>query len=128
MLPTETLASALFAKSQAAILGLLYGHPDEAFYLRKVARLTGLAVGQIQRELNHLAMAGIILRTQRDRHVYFQANAGCPIFPELRAIILKTVGAAEVLRGALAALQARIDAAFIYGSVARGGENASSDL
>jgi predicted nucleotidyltransferase len=60
--------------------------------------------------------------------VYFQANRQCPIYVELRGIVTKTVGAVAVLREALAPIAGRIVAAFIYGSVARGEEQQSSDL
>ena len=41
---------ALFPRTRRAVLGLLYSHPDEAFYLRQIIEITGLAVGQVQRE------------------------------------------------------------------------------
>ena len=47
----DGLATALFPESRRAILGLLYSHPDEAFYLRQIVDLAGLAMGQAQREL-----------------------------------------------------------------------------
>jgi hypothetical protein len=31
---TESVASALFGKTRRTVLGLLYAHPDEAFYHR----------------------------------------------------------------------------------------------
>ena len=111
-----------------AVLGLLYGHPDERYYLRRVAVLSGLGVGHAQRELGRLAAAGILRREERDRHVYFQANAACPIFEELRGIVAKTLGAVGTLRQALVPLRDRIGVAFVFGSVARGQENAASDL
>ncbi len=124
----DPVASALLPKSRRAVLGLLYGRPDRAFYLREVIRLTGLGVGHVQRELTRLAGAGIILRREQGRHVYFQANEQCPIYTELRGIVTKTVGAVAVLREALAPVADRIVVAFIYGSVARGDEKQASDL
>ncbi len=50
---------------------------------------------------------------------FYQANPGCPIFEELCGIVLKTLGLAEPLRDALAALARRIELAFVYGSVAK---------
>jgi predicted nucleotidyltransferase len=128
MLLQDPLAAVLFSKSQSAVLGLLFGHPDESYYLRQVAQLTALSVGNAQRELNRLAHAGVLLRNRRGMHVYFQANPACPLFPELRSIVAKTIGAAGVIRQSLASLQSGIRVAFIFGSVARGHENAASDL
>lgn len=124
----DRIASSLFPKSRRAILGLLHSRPDRAFYLREIVDLTGLGVGHVQRELRRLTEGGIILRRPQGRHVYFQANQQCPVYAELRGLVTKTVGAAGVLREALAPLANRILAAFVYGSVARGEEQAVSDL
>ncbi len=122
------LASSLFPKSRRAVLGLLLSHPARAFYLREIVELTGLGMGHLQRELARLVKAGIIGRTKQGRHVYFQAESTCPIFDELRGIVIKTLGVAEVLRQALLPLRDRICVAFLFGSLARGEERPDSDV
>lgn len=124
----SALSAALWPKARAAIIGLLFGRPDEAFYLREIVERTGLGVGHVQRELKRLTDAGVFERTERGRHVYFQADRDCPIFDELRGIATKTMGAPAVLRDALAPLADRIVAAFIFGSFARGDEHSGSDI
>jgi predicted nucleotidyltransferase len=122
------LLETLFKDTQISILSLLYGHTDESFHLRKIRRLTGLLPGAAQRELKSLSEAGIILRTARDNQVLFQANSRCPIFTELRNIIMKTVGMADVLRDALLPFVPAIRVAGIFGSIAQGRENKESDV
>jgi predicted nucleotidyltransferase len=122
------LAATLFPESRRAILGLLFSRPDEAFYLRQIVELTGLAVGQTQRELQRLTTAGIIERSEQGRHVYFRANEACPIFDELRGIAVKTTGVAAALKAALEPLAERIAVAFVFGSIARGEERRASDV
>jgi len=80
------ILEALFGKTRRSILALLFRQPDEAFHLRKILRLAGASPGAGQRELRRLASAGIILRTERDARVYFQANSVCPIYIELKSI------------------------------------------
>jgi predicted nucleotidyltransferase len=75
-----------------AILSLLYSH-GEAFYLRQIARTTGIGLGPIQRELKQLAGAGIIRRTVRGRQVYYQANPNSPVFQELKGLVAKSATA-----------------------------------
>ncbi|MGB7541187.1 MAG: nucleotidyltransferase domain-containing protein [Burkholderiales bacterium] len=111
-----------------AILAHLFGRPDQEFYLREIARSTGTTPSSLQRDLAALAHAGIIERTVRGHQVYFRANRACPVFDELRGLVVKTFGVADVLTDALRPLSARIDAAFIYGSVARGEERTESDI
>ena len=122
------LIETLFPESRRAILGLLYSHPDEAFYLRQIVDLAGLAVGQTQRELKRLTGCGILERSEKGRHVYFKANEKCPIYDELRAIVAKTAGATAAVERALEPLADRITLAFVFGSVARSEETRASDI
>lgn len=92
---SESLATLLFPKARRMLLGLLLSHPERAFYLREIVELTGLGIGNLQREFARLADAGIIRRFKQGRHVYFQANPTCPIYPELRGIVLKTMTAGD---------------------------------
>jgi predicted nucleotidyltransferase len=124
----ENLSAALFGKTRRAVLALLYSHSDEAFYLRQLVRAAGAGLGAVQREVKRLSDAGIIQRTVRGRQVYYQANPQCPIFSELKSMVVKTTGIGDVLRAALASLTDRIKVAFIYGSVARGEEHRGSDV
>ncbi len=125
---SASLTTVLFSKARRAVLGLILSHPDRAFYLREIVKLTGLGIGHLQREFEQLTAAGIIRRFEQGRHVYFQADQTCPIYHELRDIVRKTVGVADELRRALWPLRDRVRVAFIFGSVARGEENSASDL
>lgn len=123
-----TLAEVLFSKNRRAVLSLLYGHPDQTFYLRQIVRVSGGGHGAIQRELKILSDVGILRRTVRDKQVYFQAHPDCPVFEELKSLIIKTAGVADVLKAALTVLGERVQAAFIFGSVARGQQKELSDV
>lgn len=125
---TSNLADLLFGAYRRDALALLLLHPDVALHVREIARITGKSPGTLLRELDRLADAGILLRKPVGNHVQFQANGGCPIYEELRNILKKTAGIADVLRVALEPLADRIGAAFVYGSVARGDERGGSDL
>jgi predicted nucleotidyltransferase len=125
---TSNLSTALFGQTRRAILGLLYGHPDEAYYLRQLVRSGGLGLGAVQREVKRLTEAGILRRTARGNQVYYQANPECPLFTELKSLAVKTAGAADVLRDVLVPLADHIKVAFIYGSVARFKQKGGSDV
>jgi predicted nucleotidyltransferase len=124
----DPIAAALFSKAQSEILGLLFSHPDESFYLREIAHRTALAAGHVQRQLATLVHAGIVQRSNVGRHVYFKADPACPVYQELRSIITKTVAAVTILRQAFLPFSGKINVAFIFGSVARHEENKASDL
>jgi predicted nucleotidyltransferase len=120
--------AALFGRTRNAVLGLLFSHPDESFYVREIVRAADSGLGSVQRELRGLERAGILKRTTRGRHVYYQANPDCPIFPELKGMVTKTVGGVDILARALASLRGKIQVAFIYGSVARVEQRRGSDM
>src|SRR5271169_6453104 len=94
-------STVLFGKTRRAVLSLLYGRPTETFYLREIARISGTGLGAAQREMGQLTQAGIVLRRISGRQVYFQANSKSPIFADLRNIVTKTFGVADLLRSAL---------------------------
>jgi predicted nucleotidyltransferase len=123
-----SLDSALFGKTRRAVLALLYSHPDEAFYLRQLIRAAGVGQGGVQREVRRLSAAGLIQRTVRGHQVYYQADPRCPVFKELKSLVVKTAGVGDVLRAALAPLAERIRVAFLFGSMARGETRRGSDL
>jgi predicted nucleotidyltransferase len=122
------VGSALFGKTRRAVLGLLYGRPDEAFYLRQITREVRAGQGAVQRELQRLVDAGLLTREARGREIHYRANRACPIFGEVHGLVLKTVGLADVLRGALTPVQDALTLAVVYGSQAAGTATAGSDV
>lgn len=126
--PHVNLADALFPTSRQRVLALLFGQPERSFFATELIRLTGGGSGAIQRELARLSQSGLVTVTRVGNQKHYQANPDSPIFTELCAIVQKTIGLAEPLREALTPLAAAIEAAFVYGSVAKGTDTASSDI
>lgn len=126
--PAVDLADALFTKVQQRVLGLLFGNPERSFYANEIIALVQSGTGAVQRELARLQSAGLVTVQQIGRQKHYQANRASPVFEELRGLVLKTVGLADVLRAALALLRDRIVAAFVFGSVAKGQDSAASDI
>ncbi|KON80455.2 nucleotidyltransferase domain-containing protein [Azoarcus sp. PA01] len=123
-----SVADALFSGLQQRLLGLLFGQPDRSFYVNELLRLTATGRGALQRELEKLAGADLVTVTAVGNQKHYQANAASPVFAELRGIVLKTVGLADVLRAALAPVAECIALAFVFGSVAKGTDTAASDI
>ncbi len=117
----------IFPKVRAELLRLLFTDPEQSLYLRDLARLSGLAVGTVQREIANLRDADLVLERRDGNRLYFKANTAHPIFPELQGIALKTMGLGPQLANALAGLDG-IELAFVYGSYADGTAGAESDI
>lgn len=122
------LAHLLFSQYRGKVLSLLLLHPEEQYHVREIARLTGTQAGTLHKELSLLATGGILTKTLRGNQVHYQANVSCPIYEELRSILRKTSGLVDVLADALAPLDGKIDAAFVFGSIAKGSETSQSDV
>lgn len=124
----SSIADVLFSGVQQRVLGLLFGQPGRSFYANEIVQLRKTGRGALQRELEHLTASGLVTMTPIGKQKHYQANRDCPIFDELRGIVIKTFGLADVLRLALAEHEKDILAAFIFGSVAKGTDTASSDI
>ncbi|MDZ4360312.1 MAG: nucleotidyltransferase domain-containing protein, partial [Variovorax sp.] len=125
---SSSAADALFPKVRQRVLSVLFGAPDRSFYTNEVIGLAQSGAGAVQRELADLAGAGLLTVRKQGNQKHFQANAASPVFAELRGLVLKTMGLADVLRTALAPLAPQIERAFVFGSIAKQQDTAQSDV
>ena len=115
------------SKARVKVLSLFMLNAGSEYYLREIAQRTGLAVRSVQRAVEDLCEIQILEREKRGNSIYFRLNGQNPIVADLKGVFLKTVGLGGFLRDALSE-NAQIDAAFIYGSIAKGEETATSDI
>ena len=126
--PRLRLGDALFSGVQQRVLAVIFGMPERSFYRNELLQLTRSGKGALQRELERLEKSGLVTVRAQGNQRHYQANSAAPIFEELHGIVVKTFGVADVLRQYLAPLAERIQAAFIYGSIAKRAETAASDV
>ena len=122
------LGSVLFTPVQQRVLGLLFGQPDRRFQSGELIRLADSGTGAVHRLLTRLADVGLVTVERVGNQKHYQANRASPVFAELHGLIVKTSGLAAPLRAALMPLADRIRAAFVYGSIAKGEDRATSDI
>jgi predicted nucleotidyltransferase/predicted transcriptional regulator with HTH domain len=122
------LETILGSKLRAKVLGWLFTHPDERYFVRQLTSLVKEDSTNVSRELARLEKTGILVLTTEGKQKYYQANRKSPVYDELHGLIVKTTGVADVLRSALAPLADRIMVAFIFGSIASGNEDRASDI
>lgn len=120
------LAEILSSRVKAEIFRLLFGLSPQELHLRALARQSGLAVGTVRQELQRLVRLELVVARRDGNRVYYRANHQHPLYPEIHRLVLKTVGLVDILRAALG--QEGIEAAFVFGSVARSEEGAHSDV
>jgi predicted nucleotidyltransferase len=119
---------ALLPRSRRGILCVLLSGPAGGLHLSELARRLGVPPSSLQGELAGLCAAGILVSRRDGNRVAHAPDEGCPFLPELRGLIQKTAGLAEVLREGLEPLRERIQVAFVCGSMARGVEATGSDV
>ena len=122
------LETLLGSKLRAKVLGWLFSHPDERYFVRQLTSLLKEDSTNVSRELIRLEKTGILVSTTEGKQKYYQANRQSPLFDELHGLIVKTAGVVDVLRSALALAQEQIKVAFIFGSIASGNERRRSDI
>ena len=123
-----SLGDTLFSTTQQRVLGLLFSQPERTFYTKEILRRTGMGVATIKRELDRMEAAGILTMQPIGNQHHYQPDPNCPIFTELRSIVLKTFGMVDVIREGLATVDEQLLVAFIYGSIAKASDTSKSDI
>ena len=122
------LETLLGSKLRVKVLGWLFSHPDERYFVRQLTSLVKEDSTNVSRELIRLEKTGVLVSTKEGKQKYYQANRESPVYNELHGLIVKTTGVADVLRSALAPSAGSIKVAFVFGSIASGNEDKASDI
>jgi predicted nucleotidyltransferase len=121
-------SNALFSNVQQRVLALIFGNPDRSFYTAEILRRVKSGTGAVERELSRLRRSGLVSVERIGNQKHYRANHESPVYRELQGLVLKTVGLVEPLAEALKPYAANINAAFVFGSVAKGTHHAGSDI
>jgi len=122
------IADALFSKVEQRVLGLLFGQPERSFRGAELVRLAASGTGATHRVMTRLAAAGLVTVSRVGNQKHYRANPRSSVFAELRDLMQKTAGLAAPIGEGLSPLNARIRAAFVFGSIAGGTDDADSDI
>jgi predicted nucleotidyltransferase len=120
--------STLFSQPQSKVLAWVFGQPERWYHIQELIRLTSLASASLQREIKRLHLAGLVVEERIGNLRRVKANTQSPIFQDLANLVRKTSGIVPAVSSALAPLEAQLQLALIFGSVAKGTEHAGSDI
>ena len=95
-------------------------------YRAEIIGLTKFAKGSVEEELQKLVNLDLLVTSKEKHRRFYTANSAHPLYPELRNMVLKTVGLRDVLLEALNS--DKIQFAFVFGSLAASTERVESDL
>ena len=115
------------SKARRALFSLFFTNPEQEYFPRQLERLSGIFVGNLQKELLKMEQAGLLEARRLGQLKLYKRNTRHPLFPELKKVVAKTIGIEGTLREALGRVEG-IKAACIYGSFARGEARPASDV
>jgi predicted nucleotidyltransferase len=116
------------SKIRVEILRILSLSPDSKYNINELSRMTVFSPRGVEKELKNLLAGGILKKEVSGNQHRYQLDPFCPIYLEIKNMIVKTVGIADVLKNALEPVERDIDHAFIFGSFASGDYGNESDV
>ena len=122
----DALSEILSSRSRAAIFRLLFSGMEKELHVREIQRRSTLNDSTIRQEIRKLTRLDLVKSRKDSNRIYYRANKENPLYPDLRNLVIKTSGIADVLREALR--DGRIKLAFVFGSIAGGEETSGSDV
>ena len=122
-----SLALLGIAPSTVRVIRYFVVHPETPVHGRHLQRILGLGSASVQRDLERLVAMGALERTQNGRLVLFRPLLESKLWDALRILVLEGADASAIVRDALCDV-CGIDAAFIFGSTARGTARPDSDI
>jgi predicted nucleotidyltransferase len=124
----KTALRALFPTVRGEILAATLTQPDKWWYLSELAQFLRTTPSSLQRDLKALVDGRILEQRREGTRAYFKADTRSPLFTDLHGLVEKTAGLLPTLQRLLEQFDTRVDVAFVYGSIARGEEHATSDV
>ena len=110
------------------LLGAVLVHPERDFGTLELIERMGSGRGAGSNVLKRWVECGLLRERKVGNQRRLSANPQFVLYPELRRIVLKTVGLIQPLAEALAPLSDRLTEAFVFGSVAAGKDTSQSDI
>jgi len=117
----------LRSKARRKLLAFYFTNPAARHHLRDLAQRLKVDPSNLSKELGRLEREGLFRAEVSGRQKYFQLNRAYPLFKEVRGIVAKTIGAVPAIAESLKKING-IDEAYLYGSFARGRQDAASDI
>jgi predicted nucleotidyltransferase len=123
-----SIQTLIASKIRIEILRLLAMDSVGSFNINELSRRIGSTPRGVEKELKNLLSGGILKREIIGNQHRYQFDENCIILPEIKGMIIKTVGAIDLIRNSLESVAKKINRAFIFGSFASGNYGNESDV
>lgn len=125
--PKTNLATVLASEALATVAMQFVLWPNEAPHFQALKRATGLPNRSLQNELARLERLEMVRRQPDGRLVRYRAQGDHAGWQGVRALVAAFAEPTDVVRAAVTQIPG-VDAAFIYGSYARGAKSDAGDV
>jgi len=115
------------SRTRVQILVKLFLNPGVSAYLRALATEFDVSPNAVRTELNNLRRHKVLVSERGGRNIYYRANTGHPLFPELSSMVRKITGIDELVRSVVDRLGS-IESAYLVGDYARGADSGIIDV
>jgi hypothetical protein len=123
----DLLSGLISSKTRIKLLIRLFFNPKARSYLRELAKEFGVSTNAVREELNQLTKTSLLTSEKDGRNVYYMANQGHPLFPELKSMVSKVIGLDQVIDGIVTRL-GDLEEAYLTGDYAQGKDTGIIDL
>ncbi len=120
-------AGLISSRTRIKLLIRLFFNPNTRSYLRELAKEFDVSTNSVREELNQLKKTGLLESEKDGRQVYYQANTGHPLFPELKSMVGKVMGLDQVIDGIVSRL-GDLELAYLLDDYAEGKDTGIIDL
>jgi DNA-binding transcriptional ArsR family regulator len=122
-----SLRGVISSRTRVQILVKLFLNPGVSAYLRALATEFDVSPNAVRTELNNLRRHKVLVSERGGRNIYYRANTGHPLFPELSSMVRKITGIDELVRSVVDRLGS-IESAYLVGDYARGADSGIIDV
>ena len=120
-------AGLIASKTRVKLLIRFFFNPKTKSYLRELSKEFNVSTNSVREELNQLKKTGLLDAQKDGRQVYYRANTGHPLFPELKSMVGKVMGIDQVIDGIVNRL-GDLESAFLIDDYAEGKDTGIIDL
>jgi len=92
-----SLNAILTSKTRCKLICILFGNPQEIFYVRQLVRLSGEEINSVRRELANLKKVNILTSEKRGNRLYYTTNSRHHLFNSLLLLAYRNSDLAQKL-------------------------------
>ena len=121
------LTGLIASKTRVKLLMRFFFNPEARSYLRELAKEFNVSTNAVREELNQLKKTDLLKSEKNGRQVFYKANTGHALFPELKSMVSKVMGIDQVIDSIIQRL-GNLECAYLIDDYAEGKDTGIIDI